>query len=158
MPLLPGGIPPGRRPGDRRAGRSAPNLVGNPGWMAETGPADTASTAPVLRNQVGAHPDAAGPGPGMMLATQPGATAPVLGRSREAVRRAMARNRTRPGAQRQAPDETELMRRAREDHFGRGDAPPAREGEEAFTVQTPGGAVVGGAELATPEPAPRRST
>jgi hypothetical protein len=158
MPLLPGGIPPGRRPGVRRARDSRPNLVGNPDWMAETGPDGTASTAPVLRNQVGAHPDAAAAGTGMMLPTQPGATAPVLGRSREAVRRAMAQNRTRPGVQRQAADENELMRRAREDYFTRGDSVAAREGEEAFTVQTPGGAVVGGVELPTPEPAPRPST
>jgi hypothetical protein len=158
MPLLPGGIPPGRRPGGRRAKDSGPNLVGNPDWMAETGPDETASTAPVLRNQVGTHPDATAAGAGMMVPTQPGATAPVLGRSREAVRRAMAQNRTRPGVQRQAPEENELMRRAREDYFTQGDTVAAREGEEAFTVQTPGGAVVGGVELSTPEPAPRPST
>jgi len=32
---------------------------------------------------------------------------------------------------------------------------PAREGEEAFTVQTPGGAVVGGSGPVQPEPAPK---
>jgi hypothetical protein len=155
-PLLPGGMPPGRgRSGDDRR-RARPNLVGNPEWLAETGPDETASTAPVLRNQVTALDT--GVQAGAMLPPQPGATSPVLGRPREAVRQAIAQNRTRPG--RQATDaELELARRVIEaDHLGRPvaeTAQPAHEGEEAFTVQTPGGAVVGGAGPAQPEPAPR---
>jgi hypothetical protein len=154
LSLPPGGVPPQRT---RRAGHSrSDNLVGNPDWLVETAPGESTSTAPVLRNQVTA-PQTVAP-PGAMLPTQPGATAPVLGRQREAVRQAMAHNRTRPG--RQATDaELELARRVVEaDHHGRPvaeTAPPARDGEEAFTVQTPGGAVVGSTGPAQPEPPPR---
>jgi len=153
-PLLPGGMPPGRqRTGDRSRGQQS--LVGNPEWLTETGPDELASTAPVLRNQVTA-PDTE-PGAGSMLPRQPGATSPVLGRPREAVRRAMAQNRSRPAGRQPTDTELELARRVVEaDHQGRPVAEvPAREGEEAFTVQTPGGAVVGGSGPVQPEPAPK---
>jgi hypothetical protein len=148
-PMMPGGFPPGRRRAGRDGQQTNPNLVGNPDWLAETGPEESASTAPVLRNQVTASPDT-GITPNPMLPVQPGATNPVLGRSREAVRRAMAENRTRPGT-RPSQDEVELARRVLE---AAGEQSAAREGEEAFTVQTPGGPVVGNAGPARPEPAP----
>jgi hypothetical protein len=149
MPFAPGGMPPGRRDTGRYTGRPAPNLVGNPDWLGETGPDEASSTAPVLRNQMVGDPET-GTGAGAMLPLQPGATAPVLGGSRAAVRRAMADNRSRPGARQTAPTETELARRTRET-----EAQEVRPGEEeAFTVQTPGGPVLGSTP-ARPEEAPR---
>jgi hypothetical protein len=154
MSLPPGGIPPQRSRRDRRASGTPASLVGNPGWLAETGPDAAASTAPVLRNQVTAPNTAAGTA--AVPPSQPGATSPVLGRSREAVRRAMEQNRTRPGRR---PADEDLARRTVEaDHLGRPvaeTAPPPREGEEAFTVQTPGGPVVGNTGPAEPEPPPK---
>jgi hypothetical protein len=144
LPLMPGGMSPGRRDG-RYTDSSATNLVGNPDWLTETGPAASASTAPVLRNQMAAGPEAAGEQG--WLPPQPGATSPVFNQSsRAAVRQAMGGNNSRPGARPAAHSQAELARRTREaDHHGRSsaEAQEARPGEEAFTVQTPGGAVVG---------------
>jgi hypothetical protein len=156
MSLPPGGIPPQRSRRDRRQQGTPAGLPGNPNWLAETGPDESASTAPVLRNQVTA-PDT-GMGPAAMLPPQPGATAPVLGRPREAVRQAMAQNRSRPAGRRPTDAELELARRIIEaDAQGRpfAEALAPREGEEAFTVQTPGGPVVGSSGPAQPEPAPK---
>lgn len=149
VPFAPGGMPPGRRDTSRYTGRPAANLVGNPDWLGETGPDEASSTAPVLRNQMAGDPET-GAQMGSMLPPQPGATAPVLGGSRAAVRRAMADNRNRPGARQAAPTETELARRTRET-----DAQEVRPGEEeVFSVQTPGGPVLGSTP-ARPEEAPR---
>jgi hypothetical protein len=153
--LPPGGIPPQRS--IRRhgaAGHDEVHLVGNPDWLAESGPDESTISAPVLRNQATANPTDAGAGTGAVPPTQAGATSPVLRRPRDAVREAMARNRTRPGARR-TPVEADLTRRALEvDHKGTPvveEQPQVRDGEEAFTVQTPGGPVVGN----TPDTGPK---
>jgi hypothetical protein len=154
MPLLPGGVPPNRR---QAGSRTPPHLVGNPNWLAETGPDESALAAPVLRNQMAANPET-GAAPGVALPAQPGATNPVVTRTREAVRRAMAESSSRPGTRPPAPAEAELARRALEaDHHGRpaAQAQEARPGEEAFTVQTPGGPVVGNAGPTRADEAPR---
>jgi len=149
MSLPPGGIPPQRSTRSRRA-QGMP-AAGAPNWLAEP-----ESTAPVLRNQVTAPVTGAVTGGG--VPSQPGATSPVLGRPREAVREAMAQNRSRPGGRGPTDAELELARRVIEaDAQGRplAETVAPREGEEAFTVQTPGGAVVGGTGPQQPEPAPK---
>jgi hypothetical protein len=156
MALPPGGIPPQRSRRNPRAQGARTGLAGNPDWLTETGPGESASTAPVLRNQVTA-PDT-GMGTAAMLPPQPGATSPVLGRPREAVRQAMAQNETRPGGRRPTEAELALARRIIEaDAQGRpfAEALAPRAGEEAFTVQTPGGPVVGSTGPAQPEPVPK---
>ena len=153
MPFPPGGASSGRRQAGRYTGRQAPNLVGNPDWLVETTTDEVASTAPVLRNQVTVGPEG-WLDPGMMAPVQPGATPSVVGRSPAAVRRAAEANRTRPP---QNEAEQQLSRRAREaDHRGLpAETREVRAGEEAFTVQTPGGSVVGGSGPSQPEEAPR---
>jgi hypothetical protein len=153
-PLLPGGLPPNRRQAGNRA---APHLVGNPNWMAETGPDESSLAAPVLRNQMAANPET-GVRPGVAQPARPGATNPVVTRTREAVRRAMAESSSRPGTRPPVPAEAELARRTMEaDHHGRpaDQAQEARPGEEAFTVPTPGGSVVGNTGPARDDEPPR---
>lgn len=154
-PVPPGGFAAGRRTAGRYTGQPAPNLVGNPDWLAETTQESAPSTAPVLRNQM------ATPEPGAlppMMPPMPGANAPVI-RQAPGARPAPARGTAaaqggRPGAARPArsgPSEAELARRSREAQH----QPEARPGEDAaFTVQTPGGPVVGSTP-ARPEEAPR---
>jgi hypothetical protein len=81
-----------------------------------------------------------------------------VGRPRDAVREAMARNRTRPGTQR-APVEADLTRRSLElDHRGmpvEEEDRQVRSGEESFTVQTPGGPVVGQTAQSEPKHEPK---
>jgi hypothetical protein len=150
---MPGGMSSSRR-GGRYTDSPGPNLVGNPDWLTETGPDESASTAPVLRNQMAASPETGEAG----WMPPPGSASQVRNQSsRAAVRQAAAQNRSRPGGRRGEQSETELARRTREvDHHGRSTAETeeVRAGEEAFTVQTPGGSVVGGTQ-AVQEEAPR---
>jgi hypothetical protein len=151
LPPSPGSV--SRRSGEERSGGE---FVGNPDWLAETGPDETTYAAPVLRNQATVnHGDPVGTG--ILTPAQPGANSPVLGRQREAVRRAMERRKQG----RSEPVEAGLSRRTVEvDDQG---VPivverEARPGEEAFTVLPPAAQAPTAAPVTEPQHQQRNAT
>ncbi|GIJ67872.1 hypothetical protein [Virgisporangium ochraceum] len=148
MAVPPGGFAAGRgRGAGRYTSQPATNLVGNPDWLAETTQDAAPSTAPVLRNQMVPDPALGGLPP--MMPSAPGANSPVI-RQAPGTRQGAGAQGGR-GRAASSPSEAELTRRSREEQ----QQPETRPGEEAaFTMQTPGGPVVGSTP-ARQEEAPR---